>query len=102
MGKLLPIPDVSNRKFPEAREHEEKGLHRVMFRWSPTDYRELDKIWNGPHPEDGTPLEVRDEIPAGAPWPNLPEEPQLGSPGGIDPEMIKWFEGGVILARASV
>ena len=51
--KLLPIPDVSNKKFPEAAAHEAKGLHRVMFRWGPADYRELDKIWNGPHPADG-------------------------------------------------
>jgi Mn-containing catalase len=91
VGKLLPIPDVSNKKFPEAMKHEAKGIHRIMYRWSPSDYRELDKIWNGLHPEDGQPLIVEDEIPVGAPWPELDEEPQLTSPLGIDPDMIKYY-----------
>lgn len=90
MGKLLPIPDVSNRKFPEARIHEEKGLHRVLFKFSPADYTRAGEIWNGPHPEDGSELEFRDEIPEGAPWPDLDEEPQLSSPG-VDPEMLSFF-----------
>jgi Mn-containing catalase len=91
VGRILPIPDVSNKKFPEAAKHEEKGLHTIMFRWSPEDYRELDKIWNGPHPEDGQELVVEDDIPEGAPWPEFTEEPQLVSPGSIDPEMIQWY-----------
>ena len=91
VGKILPIPDVSNKKFPEAAKHEAAGLHRIMYRWSPEDYRELDKIWNGPHPEDGADLVVEDDIPEGAPWPDFEEEPQLVSPGSIDPELIQWY-----------
>ena len=53
VGKLLPIPDISNKRFPEAREHEEKGLHRILYRFCPDDYRRVGEIWNGPHPEDG-------------------------------------------------
>jgi Mn-containing catalase len=90
VGKLLPIPDVSNKKFPEARKHEENGLHRVLFRFSPEDYTRIGEIWNGAHPEDGEELTVSDEIPAGMPWPDLDEEPQLVSPG-VDPEMIQYF-----------
>lgn len=90
VGKLLPIPDISNKMFPEARIHEEKGLHRILFRFSPEDYTRAGEIWNGPHPEDGQELEVSDEIPEGAPWPELDEEPQLSSPG-VDPDMIKFF-----------
>jgi Mn-containing catalase len=90
VGKLLPIPDVSNKKFTEARIHEERGLHRILFRFSPEDYTRAGEIWNGPHPEDGQELQVSDEIPAGAPWPDLDEEPQLSSPG-VDPDMIKFF-----------
>lgn len=90
VGRLLPIPDVSNKMFPEARIHEEKGLHRILFRFSPEDYTRAGEIWNGPHPEDGQELEVSDEIPQGAPWPDLDEEPQLSSPG-VDPDMIKFF-----------
>jgi Mn-containing catalase len=90
VGGLLPIPDVSNQKFPEARVHEAKGLHRVLFQFNQGDYTRTGEIWNGPHPEDGQPLEVRDEIPEGFPWPDLDEEPQLSSPG-VDPDMIKYL-----------
>src|ERR671914_2266750 len=31
VGKLLPIPDISNKQFPEARRLEEQGLHQIMF-----------------------------------------------------------------------
>jgi Mn-containing catalase len=87
LGKLFPIPDISNKKFPEARKLEEKGLHRIMFRFSPDDYREITQVWNGPHPEDGQELIVEDAIPVGAPPPDLEEEPQLTAPG-IDPELL--------------
>jgi Mn-containing catalase len=87
LSKLFPIPDISNKQFPEARKLEEQGLHQIMFRFSPEDYKELAAIWNGPHPEDGSPLRVEDAIPAGAPPPNLPDEPQLTAPG-IDPAFL--------------
>jgi Mn-containing catalase len=90
VGGLLPIPDVSNKKFPEARIHEERGLHRVLFRFSPEDYTRAGEIWNGAHPEDGSELTVSDDIPEGMPWPDLAEEPQLSSPG-VDPDMLKFF-----------
>lgn len=101
VGRLLPIPDVSNKKFPEARQHEEAGLHRILFRFSPEDYTRLGEVWNGPHPEDGSELEVSDQIPEGAPWPELDEEPQLSSPG-VDPEMIKYFAQALGGPRSSV
>lgn len=92
VGQLLPIPDVSNKKFPEAMKHEAKGVHRIMWHFSPADYTELDQIWNGPHPEDGKALEFRrNEMPEGFPWPAAPDEPQLVSPGAIDPDMISYF-----------
>lgn len=91
VGGLLPIPDVSNKKFPEAMKLEAEGLHTIMWRWSPTDYTQLGEIWNGPHPEDGEELVVRDEMPPGFPVPDLPEEPQLCSPGEIDPEMLNFY-----------
>ncbi len=91
VGAILPIPDVSNKKFPEARKLEEsEGLHTIMYHQS-TDYTQLAKIWNGPHPEDGKPLVVTDEMPKGYPAPDLDLEPQLAAPGDIDPEMIKYY-----------
>lgn len=89
--KLLPIPDVSNKQFPEARKHEEKGLHRILYRMSPEDYRRAGEVWTGAHPEDGQPLEFRDGPPEGAPVPDLEEEPQLTAPGAPEPGMIAEF-----------
>jgi Mn-containing catalase len=92
VGGLLPIPDISNDKFPEARKLQEtQGLHRILYRFSPNDYRKITEIWNGPHPEDGSELIVQDGPPEGFDPPELPAEPQLTSPLGpdIDPEMFK-------------
>jgi Mn-containing catalase len=85
VGKLLPIPDISNKRFPESAKHEAKGLHRILYRFSPNDYRRISEIWNGPHPEDGQELRVEDGPPEGAPAPDLDPEPQLTAPVGPDP-----------------
>jgi Mn-containing catalase len=88
LTKLFPVPDISNKKFPEALALEKQGLHQIQFLWSPEDFRSISEIWNGPHPEDGSELRVEHAIPAGFAPPNLPEEPQLTAPG-VDPEFIK-------------
>ena len=87
LTKLFPVPDISNKKFDEARKWEDKGLHRIMFRFSVDDYKQVGEVWNGLHPEDGQPLVVEDAIPAGFPPPDLDEEPQLTAPG-VDPELV--------------
>ena len=91
VGKLLPIPDISNKRFPEAKKHEAKGLHQILYRFSPNDYKRITEIWTGAHPEDGSPLRVEDGPPEGFDPPELPAEPQLTAPIGpdIDPEMFK-------------
>jgi Mn-containing catalase len=81
LGKLFPIPDISNKQFPEARKLEDQGLHQVMFRFSPSDYQRIGEVWNGAHPEDGSELRVEDAIPEGFPPPDLEAEPQLTAPG---------------------
>ncbi len=91
IGKLLPIPDISNKRFPEAAKHEARGLHQILFQFSPEDYREVGHIWKGPHPEDGSELRVEHGFPKGAPPPDLPEEPQLTSPTGPDSEIDPAF-----------
>jgi len=79
--KLLNIPDIPNSKFPETRQWEERGLHRVLYRFSPDDYRDVNQIWKGPHPEDGKEVEVVDGPPDGAPRPDTPAELGIGAPG---------------------
>ena len=94
VGKLLPIPDISNKRFPEAERWEAKGLHQVMYRMSPDNYRSIGQIWRGPHPEDGSELRVVDGAPEGGKAPVYPEEPQLTSPlgpDGIDPGTLAEF-----------
>ena len=90
IGKLLPIPDISNKRFPETAKHEKKGLHQILFRFSKDDYKQIGKIWQGKHPEDGSPLRVED-APEGFTPPDLPEEPQLTAPTGpdMDPAFFK-------------
>lgn len=53
MTKMLPIPNLENEAFSETRKFEEKGLHRAIYRFSPNNYKEIDKIWSSVHPEDG-------------------------------------------------
>ena len=88
--KLVPVPELSNKAFPEAAKHEAKGLHLKLFTYSPEDYGQAALLWNGPHPEDGQPLEVVQGMPEGFPYPDLDEEPQLNAPGADDvaPEMF--------------
>jgi Mn-containing catalase len=58
-------PMISNKKFPETRKYEERGIHQILYRFSPDDYREISKIWKGTHPEDGSALRVVDGPPEG-------------------------------------
>ena len=90
VGKLLPIPDISNKRFPEAAKHEARGLHRILYQFSPEDYPLAGEIWNGQHPEDGSNLEVGVGAPEGFDVPDLEAEPQLTAPIGpdIDPGMF--------------
>lgn len=91
VGKLLPMPELSNKKFPEAKKLEDQGLHQILYRFSPSDYTRIGEIWKGAHPEDGSPLRVEDGPPEGYDPPDLDEEPQLTAPLGpeIDAGMFK-------------
>jgi Mn-containing catalase len=84
-------PDISNKRFPESRKHEERGLHQILYRFNPDDYAQVGAIWNGTRPEDGSELRVEDTSHEGATPPDLDEEPQLTAPLGpdIDADMFK-------------
>jgi Mn-containing catalase len=85
--KLLPIPNIENAKFPEARKYESQGVHRMLYRFSPDDYRDIARIWRGPAPTGDGDLQVVDGPPAGGPVPVLPEVPEEFAPG-LDPAEI--------------
>src|SRR5690606_32004249 len=65
IANLLPIPDINNSQFPEARKFEEAGYHNFIYRFSPNDYNEIGKIWKGTNPDGGGELLVVDGPPEG-------------------------------------
>ena len=79
--KMLDIPQIPNDKFPETRQWQEQGLHRILYRFSPDAYEDAGQVWTGQHPVDGEELEFVDGPPEGAPRPELPAEPAIGVPG---------------------
>ncbi|MGH2946981.1 MAG: manganese catalase family protein [Solirubrobacteraceae bacterium] len=80
--KMLPIPNIPDADFKEAREFTDKGMHGKLYRFSETDFEGIRQLWTGTHPLDGTPLQVIDGLPetAGG-MADPPEEPAVSSPG---------------------
>jgi len=78
--KMLNIPRISNDKFPETRQYNEQGIHRTLYRFSPDDFKDIDKVWKGPHPEDGQEVFVQDGPPEGGHMADPPEEPAVFAP----------------------
>lgn len=57
------------------------GIHRTLYRFSHTDYRDVELIWRGAHPQDGQPLVVKEGPPEGGEYKELPEVPEEFAPG---------------------
>jgi Mn-containing catalase len=91
LSKLFPIPDISNKAFPEAKVLEDEGLHLILYRNNSKDYTRVGEVFKGPHPEDGQPLVVEEGMPENFAPPTLDAEPQLTAPGigAIDDEMLR-------------
>jgi Mn-containing catalase len=80
--KMLPIPNIPDADFKEARQFTDKGMHGKLYRFSPDDFKDISALWHGKHPIDGTPLEVIDGLPESAGGPaDPPEDPAVSSPG---------------------
>ena len=78
MSQMLPIPNIANKTFPEARRFMEKGTHLKLYKFSPDDYRECAAIWSGAAPDKYTEgvggsstLEFVDAPPSGGNLANL-------------------------------
>jgi Mn-containing catalase len=78
--KLLPVPEIESDNFPDARKYMDRGFHRILYRFSPEDYKELGQIWNGLSAIDGSEREVEDGIPEGGAVPDLDPAPPLYAP----------------------
>ncbi|WP_438804714.1 manganese catalase family protein [Oceanobacillus saliphilus] len=81
MTKMLPVPNLDNRVFDTARKYEAEGVHTRLYTFSQKDYRDINKIWKGAHPETGEQLEVIIGSPKGAPVPDYEEIPEEFAPG---------------------
>ena len=80
LTKLFPTPRIPTEKIPECQPHIEKNEHLRLYRFSPSDYKELAAVFNGPHPETGQELSVVDEAPEGVPPNDLPAQPSVFAP----------------------
>ena len=80
LTKLFPSPRIPTDKIPECQPHIERGVHLKLYRFSPSDYREIVAVFNGPHPETGEELEVVDEAPEGSPPTTCRRSPPCSRP----------------------
>jgi Mn-containing catalase len=80
--RMLPIPNIPDADFKEARRFTDQGMHGKLYRFSETDFEGIRQLWTGTHPLDGTPLEVIDGLPetAGG-MADPPESHAVSSPG---------------------
>lgn len=80
--KMVPIPNLSNRKFDHARKFEDQGVGNILYTWNDVgDYADIRQIWKGSNPESGERLIVKEGSPKGAPIPNLEDLPEEFAPG---------------------
>src|SRR5215210_8855654 len=70
--KMFPSPRIPTDKIPECKPHIERGEHKTLYRFSPSDYQEIVAVFNGPHPETGEDLVVLDGPPEGFAPQDLP------------------------------
>src|ERR687893_1615477 len=80
LTKMFPMPRVPTAKIPECQPHIQRGDHRRLYRFSPSDYAEVVAVFNGPHPETGEDLIVDAGPPEGALPVDLPPQPAVFAP----------------------
>ncbi|MBD7968862.1 manganese catalase family protein [Paenibacillus gallinarum] len=82
-GKIFPIPNYDINKYPECRKYVDMGYHNAQFNFR-LDSTRIGEIFTGESPSrNGEELQVTDP-PEGFPVPELPEQPNMHSPGLYD------------------
>jgi Mn-containing catalase len=89
LTSMFPVPRIPTDKIPESKKHIDKGLHKILYRFSPSDYQELTAVFRGPHPETGEELEVQDGPPEGALPRDLPPQPAVFAPSYAPEEIAE-------------
>jgi Mn-containing catalase len=88
--KLFPSPRIPTDKIPECQPHIERGEHKRLYRFSPSDFQEIGAVFNGPHPETGEELEIAEQpSPEGAPPFDLPPQPAVFAPSAQPEEVAE-------------
>jgi Mn-containing catalase len=59
----------------------DRGFHKILYRFSPDDYKQISEIWNGDSAITGEPREVHDGPPEGGEVPDLTLIPPMFAPG---------------------
>ena len=90
---MLPVPNITLDRIPEAQKYLEEGSHRRLYTFSPDAYKEMSGIWgNGevalPDDPPGE-LEVVDGMPDGAKIPDLEGTPSAFTPDYAPEEMYE-------------
>lgn len=84
---MLNIPNISNTVFPETKRFMDRRSHATLYRFSPDDYRDTDRIWTGTRPEDGATLNVVDGPFEGGETNPGTYEPEVFAPGYVPEEL---------------
>jgi Mn-containing catalase len=88
MMKLFPSLRIPTDKIPECQPHIERGEHLRLYRFSPSDFKEIGAVFNGPHPETGEELHIAEEThPEGAPAFDLPSQPAVFARSAVPEEI---------------
>src|SRR5215207_9403481 len=86
--KMLPIPNIPDADFKEARQFTDRGMHTKLYRFSETDFEGIRDLWTGTHPIDGAPLQVIDGLPETAGGMADPPESAAVSSPGLHPDEL--------------
>ena len=91
--KMLPVPNITLDRIPEAQKYLDEGSHRRLYRFSPDDYSEMAGIWGNDEkalPDDPPgKLEVVEGFPDGAKIPDLQGTPSAFTPDYAPEEMYE-------------
>lgn len=92
LSKMFPTPRIPTDKIPECQPHIEAQQHRILYTWSPSDYKQIGAVFNGAHPETGDELVVIDGFPEGIEPNDPPEQTDVFAPD-YAPEEVSEIAG---------
>ena len=80
LTKMFPSPRIPTEKIPECKPHIEKGEHLKLYRFSPSDYKEIAAVWSASTRRPVRSSRSSDAAPEGVPPFDLPSQPDVFAP----------------------